>query len=514
VRVACLLVPDLPLAAELRAHPELVGRPLAVASAPGPRAELIAISPEAARCGVRPRTSVAHARSICGALCVHLASPALERAARAALHDAALSCSPRAALAPRASGAHAGEAAAYLDASGMESLFSSEAGLAAALTARARNLGLPAGVAIASSRSVAHIAARKLARTGDARVLPTGSEADFLAPQPLDLLDPDDALAERLTHFGLHTVGDLLALPRRALGTRLGPEVLKLIALARGEECEVPLPAPAPRALAEAIDLEFPIDRLEPLRFVLQGLLTRLLARLEARHLACGDLTLALDLEGGGGDVRRIDAAAPTLDLRVLVRLLSQALEARPPSAPVEGVSLETEGSAMQGDQLDLFRPAGPAPAVLGRTLAELEALCGSGRIGAPEVADDHRPEAFHLGRFESSSERASPRGTAESYPTGAGESRCAPTLAVRALRPPVAAQVRIFRGRPDSIRSAVANGRVVHLAGPWRTTGGWWTAEDRFAYDCFDVQTSDSTVSRLRFDRVRKIWQIDAVYD
>ena len=51
-RTACLLIPNLPLAAELRAHPELGGEPLAVASGPGPRAEIIAISAEAARRGV------------------------------------------------------------------------------------------------------------------------------------------------------------------------------------------------------------------------------------------------------------------------------------------------------------------------------------------------------------------------------------------------------------------------------------------------------------------------------
>ncbi|MBW2716742.1 MAG: hypothetical protein JRD03_11725, partial [Deltaproteobacteria bacterium] len=39
-RTACLLIPNLPLAAELRAHPELGGEPLAVASGRGPRAEL------------------------------------------------------------------------------------------------------------------------------------------------------------------------------------------------------------------------------------------------------------------------------------------------------------------------------------------------------------------------------------------------------------------------------------------------------------------------------------------
>jgi protein ImuB len=73
---------------------------------------------------------------------------------------------------------------------------------------------------------------------------------------------------------------------------------------------------------------------------------------------------------------------------------------------------------------------------------------------------------------------------------------------------------VRLFRGRPERIRSAVASGRVIRLAGPWRTTGGWWSQEDRFAYDSFDVQTSDGSIARLRLDRIRKLWHIDAVYD
>jgi protein ImuB len=103
---------------------------------------------------------------------------------------------------------------------------------------------------------------------------------------------------------------------------------------------------------------------------------------------------------------------------------------------------------------------------------------------------------------------------SAKSHAGGAQAPPDSPTLAVRALRPPVAAEVRISRGRPDWVRSAVANGQVLRVAGPWRTTGGWWTPEERFALDCFDVQTSDGTVSRLRFDRVRKTWQIDAVYD
>jgi protein ImuB len=518
-RIACLLVPDLPLTAELRAHPELVDQPLVVASGTDPRGEVVSVSPEAARLGVHTGASVAHARSVCAELCVRAASPALDRAARQALLDVALSFSPRAAAAPRGSGVFAREAAVQLDASGTAALFPSEAGFAAALGAHAHKLGLPAHVAIASSRSVALIAARRSARSGggemEVDIVPAGHEGRFLARQPIDILDPDDAVAESLTRFGIQTVGELVALPRRALTTRLGPPVAALIALANGESVDPPLPVPGDTRLEEAIDLEYPVEQLEPLLFVLQGLLSRLLDRLEARHLASGDLVLSLDLTGGGRDVRRIGVGAPTGDLRVLVRIATHALEARRPDAPVETVHLETEGRPVRSDQLDLFRPAGPAPTVLGRTLAELESLCGTGKVGAPRLADDHHPDAFDLDRFEPD-RQPTPRSDRDK--SGVKIHHDAPSfsgpLALRVLRPPVVAQVRLRGQQPEWVRSAVANGRVVRVAGPWRTTGGWWSSEGRFAFDSFDVQTSDGSVVRLRLDHVARRWQIDAIYD
>jgi protein ImuB len=510
-RIACLLVPDLPLAAELRARPEWNGHPLVVAAGPGPRAEVVSISREAAQLGIRRGHSITHARTACAELRVRVLSPALERTAHEALLDVALSFSPRAARLPPASGIFASEAAVVLDASGITSLFRSEEGFAASLGDCARRLGLPAHVAIAASRSVAHIAARRLAPRGPdastegrAHIVPPGAEAEFLAPLPIDLLDPDDALAETLDRFGVHTLRDLLALPRRELFVRLGPAVLALADLARGRTREPPLPVPPEDRLVEAIDLDHPIDRLEPLRFVLQGLLSRLLSRLEVRHLGCGDLALRLDLEGGGRDARHIGVAAPTRDLRVLIRLAHQALEARTPEAAIERVHVETLGIPVRSDQLDLFRPAGPAPVALSQVLADLTSLCGESRVGAPEVADTHHPDALGVGDFD-------PKKRDE---TTSRPSELSSALALRMLRPPVSAQVRLRGERPDWIRSPLANGRVVRLSGPWRTTGGWWSRGGRFAFDHFDVLTSDGIVARLRFDHVARIWQIDAVYD
>jgi protein ImuB len=407
---------------------------------------------------------------------------------------------------------------------------------------------LPAHVSVAASRGVSRIAARLPASgEGEVRIVAPGTESAFLEPLPIDLLDPDDALIESLSRFGVHTVRDLLALPRRGLSTRLGSRVLSLIALAQGETDDTPLPAPCSARITEALDLEHPVDRLQPLLFVLQGMLSRLVARLAARHLACGDLELTLDLVDGGHDARRIGVAAPTHDLRALIRLAGHAFESRSPTAPVEGLSVETEGRAVRSDQLDLFRPAGPSPAILDETLAALQGLCGDDRVGTPTVADDHHPDTFQLTPFApvQARRRRARDGPREARPgsevergegSGApppgdsrtpsevekgeekGEEYGAPPpearLALRALRPPVLAQVRIQNHRPEWIRSAIVQGRVVCLAGPWRTTGGWWSQKGRFAYDSFDIQTSDGTVSRLRFDHVRRVWEIDAIYD
>ncbi|MCL4684423.1 hypothetical protein KJ059_06675 [Myxococcota bacterium] len=543
-RVACLLTPDLPVAAVLRAEPELVGRPLAVVSEPGPRAAVLARSPAAARAGVRTGDALAHARSVCPELCVRVTSPAREHAARLTLLDVALSVAPRAALAPpRSAGPHAGEAVVHLDVSGTRRVFVSEAALADTLVMRAATLGLPAAAAVASTRAIAELAARDLvsgrrageqageqigARTdvrageglGATRVLAPGAEADFLAPLPVDRLDLGDGLATTLARFGIRRTGALLALPPAALATRLGADAAALLATLRAGANEPPLPVPRDLRLEEAVDLDAPIDRLEPLGFVLHGLLSRLLGRLAVRHLACAELELTLRLsaapEGatgrGGCDVRRLQLAAPAGDPRLWLRRVQTALTTDPPAAAIAGCALAAEGVPFRHDQLDLFRPAGPAPSALGALLAELEALCGPERIGTPHVPEDPRPGAFGLRPFPQDSLS---RPAAAQPANDAGADGFSPrSLAVRAFRPPLPAEVRIRAGQPIWLRSALAHGDIVSCAGPWRTTGGWWSEDRRFAFDSFDVATSNGLLVRLRYDHIRRAWEIDALYD
>ena len=91
---------------------------------------------------------------------------------------------------------------------------------------------------------------------------------------------------------------------------------------------------------------------------------------------------------------------------------------------------------------------------------------------------------------------------------------RAALPLGLRNVRPPIPARVRMRAGRPCAVESALCSGAILHCAGPWRTTGSWWSPQERFAFDHFDVATDAGLLLRLRYDHLGRSWQIDAVYD
>jgi protein ImuB len=333
-----------------------------------------------------------------------------------------------------------------------------------------------------------------------------------------------------LRFWGIHTIGELAALPTRAIGTRLGPDGVQLVRRARGEDDTPLVPRELPLQFEEQVDLEYGIEALEPCLFVLRGLLDRLTARLDMRGLVCGDLRLGLRLATGGRDDRTVTVAAPSNDLKALLALIRLHLEAHPPAAALEAMRVAAVPERLRAAQLDLFRPGGPAPARLAVTLARLTALCGADRVGTPVVPDTHRPDGYGitsgevvglLGCEVVRSERAggripvSSRSSDHQQPdnlTTNDLSSCLP-LALRAVRPPQAVEVFCERDRPAFVRGATLAGRVVQVAGPWRVQGDWWH-DGTYARDYYDAQLGDGGVYRLYRDLATHGWYVDGFYD
>jgi nucleotidyltransferase/DNA polymerase involved in DNA repair len=105
-----------------------------------------------------------------------------------------------------------------------------------------------------------------------------------------------------LDRWGVHNLRAFAALPTVAVAERLGQEGVRLQKMARGEGSGDLVPAEPPLHFVESMELEHPVELLEPLAFIFARLLEQLCARLSARALATNELRLALTLDSAVRD--------------------------------------------------------------------------------------------------------------------------------------------------------------------------------------------------------------------
>lgn len=377
------------------------------------------------------------------------------------------------------------------DVSGLDRLFGLTQDIAAAIVRRAGEAGVKANLAIAANPDAAVCAARGFAGVS---ILPQGDEAKFLGSLPLKLLDPSPELQEILERWGIRRFQDLAALPPLGIAERLGPEGLRLRQLARGEGERKLVALEDPPRFEDALELEYPVELLEPLAFVLSRLLGGLTTRLATRGLATDELRLLLTLENRAIHERTLRLPVPSLDQRAFLKLMQLDLAAHPPAVPVEYVHLEANPVKPRAVQNGLYIPVAPEPLKLELTLARIKAFVGEERVGSPELLDTHRPGAFRLcGAGGDTPVPGLAAGVRHRYAGG----KTGATIALRIFRPPRTARVTIDSGRPAFVAAAGIRGRVLQLAGPWRTSGDWWTL-DPWERDEWDIALSDGALYRI----------------
>lgn len=382
-----------------------------------------------------------------------------------------------------------------LNIDGLGHLFGAVHEIAHAMAGRA---GVPVNVAVASNPDAAFHAARGFSGIS---IIPQGDEAKYLANLPVSLLGPPEEIAETLARWGIRTFRDLAALPDIGVAARLGAEGVRLQQLARGE-CDRPLTLlEAPPRFEEEMELEYPLEQLEPLMFVLSRLLGDVCARLEAHALAAIELRLGLQLENTGEHARSIRLPVPMRSSRVFLKLLELDLEKYPPGAPIVRVRIAAEAAKPRFTQNGLFIPLAPEPEKLELTLARIADLVGEKNVGSPQIVDTHRPGAFRMSS-------AGILAGALSKQKKRHRQECLCHLAFRAFRPPIAAKMQSGFLSAQEIR-----GRIVQQSGPWRTTGDWWTV-DAWARDEWDIELADGALYRIYSDAQTGRWFIEGSYD
>jgi nucleotidyltransferase/DNA polymerase involved in DNA repair len=283
----------------------------------------------------------------------------------------------------------------FLGIEGLDRLWGDEGALTGRVVGRLASLlpGRPR-VGIGNTRFGAQVAA--IVGRGEPGTIGRGgaeTEAAYLAPLPIRLLPADGELRDRFRLFGLSRIGDFAALPRSAVLARFGTPGGDLHDLARGLDGRPLRPRRAIERLRAEAQLEPPVEELGALRFVLHNLAGVLCEQLSARGAGASRATLTLELERA--PELRLEQALPepaaVPDL--LERLLLARLEAAPPTAAVERLTLELDGTApAAGQQLGLFTPQLARAARLDWQLLGLAIRFGSEHVLGARLLD---PEAM-----------------------------------------------------------------------------------------------------------------------
>ncbi len=501
MRIACAHAPQIALQSVLRGLTEPHEReaPIALAAGPGERALLLGLTRSARLAGACLGMTVTQARAMVPSLRVMRARPADGDAAQAALQDLGLSFAPR---------IEAESGRVFFQVGDLGSLYPNEQAMSQAIQARATQLGLAVRVAIASSKGLARVGTR----AGEIVILPetAGAAKARLAGLPLTVLDLDEETRQVLQHWGIKTVGELASLPGPEVTLRLG--AAHFHRLANGIDAEPFLPQPPADAIEEGTEVDYPIESWEPLSFLLRGLLDRALQRLACRSLACAGLILRLKLAPRGFDLREIALPSPTREASILLQLVRLDLERRPPDTGVVGMTVLIRPARVRSTQLDLFRPAGPAPERLAATIARLSALVGPEHVGAPRMVDNWKEEVMAL---DPAMVEPAPRPANQGEPLANSSTghQAQATLGIRRFRPPRDIEVLIGPSGPAALRGKETTARILVAAGPYRINGEWW-AGGGFCREYWDVHASDGALYRVHQDRETSRWYLDGYYD
>jgi protein ImuB len=495
---ACVYIADFLVQAVVRGQPSLgesalAKNALALISGAPPLWCVVAANPAAFDAGIQLGMTKAQVAQF-GKVQICMRSEAQEKAAHAALLDAAWSVSPRVEdTAPDT---------VVLDLEGLSALFGADDKIARELARRVAAIGLAARVAVAANIEVAIHAARGFPGI---TIIPAGEERRRLGALPIGVLTTEAETLEILERWGVATLQALAALPVLQLSERLGQEGVRLSELARGVRQRALVLAQASSIFAEEIELDDAVEELEPLSFLLGRLLDQLCARLEARALAVRAVRVRFELQPSfekdfqtlKEDLRRkpdvkqyekvLTLPVPMRNAETLLKLLRLQLQGDPPAAPIQKIYMTAEAAAPRVAQNGLFVPCGPDSEKLEVTIARLGKLVGEGNLGCAELVDSHRPESFRMTRFVVVSEQNKRRRKNEANVEEHSEARATMT-GLRVMRPAQSVRVELRDELPVRVYLRGMRGEVVAASGPWRSSGDWWQ-EDAWQQDEWDLE-------------------------
>jgi protein ImuB len=331
--------------------------------------------------------------------------------------------------------------------------------------------------------------------SGDGTVIATGKEAASLEPMPLDVLELEPDIVQRLQLLGITTLGALAALPHGPFVRRFGPNAARWHNAARGIDRAPFMPRGHAITIEAAMLGEGSAQSEVAVIFALRVLLGRICADLERCGKRASALQVEIELENA--DTARVDVqlAAATSQERAMLDVLRAKLEGASFPAAICGLRLRAMGLEEGGEAVPLLAGDEIDRSTVAVVLARLEAMLGEPVRRAQTCAAHPLEERFRYEPF------ALPKHDPAGRP--AAQPRLVPQLRLLAV---TEIDVRLRRGEP----ATVGGHTVQHVTGPWRIEEGWFATP--VARDEYDVQLDTGEICRIY--RQGDHWYLRGSYD
>src|SRR5436190_13003927 len=262
---ASVFIPNFSLQALFAKRPELQARAIALIDGTPPLLRVVAANDKAIKAGIEIGLLKAQAEAV-GVEPIPRSSDLED-----SVHTVAVACARQ--FSPRVQDKNID--LIVLDIDGLKTLFGSPEEIANKICFSLARERLSVNVGVAGNPDTATIAARGFQHIAVIR------QAKQIAHLSLTLLTAGEQELETLNLWGITTLGKLAALDAKALSQRLGPPGLVLQKLARGQQVNPFVPDNERLEFREKAELEYSVDLLDSLSFVLASLLERVCAKLE-----------------------------------------------------------------------------------------------------------------------------------------------------------------------------------------------------------------------------------------